>query len=89
MTVFRLRGDALDWVETGHEIVALDNRGAVYLSANSTGTFLWRMLVSGATRGELVGELASRFAIEVDRAGRDVDAFLEQLDTAGLLAPYA
>lgn len=87
MTVFRIRSDALDWVEAGGEIVALDGRSAVYLSANPTGALLWRRLLSGATRYELVQELTDRFAIDDGHAARDVDAFLGQLDNAGMLAP--
>ncbi len=82
---FRLRVDALDWVEAGQEVVALDNREAVYLGANASGAILWRMLSSGATRGELTHELAERFAIDHEQAARDVDSFLAQLSGAGLL----
>ena len=86
MTVFSIRAEALDWVEAGDEIIALDRRSAEYVSTNASAALLWRLLASGATRGALVGELTKSFAIDEERAAGDVDAFLQQLDGAGLLA---
>jgi len=86
MKALHLRDSSLDWVEAGGEIVALDHDRAVYLNANTTGALLWQRLLAGATRNELVNELTDRFEIEAEQAGRDVDAFLGQLDRAGLLA---
>ena len=85
-TVLRIRSDGLDWVEAGSEIIALDRQTSVYLSANSSGALLWRFLLSGATRDDLTHLLSEHFAIDLKQAAGDVDAFLRQLDDAGLLA---
>jgi hypothetical protein len=83
--VFRLRRDALDWLEAGDEVIALDHRSASYLSSNATGSALWKLLVAGATRDDLVEQLLARFEVTRDRAAGDVDSFLGQLERAGLL----
>jgi len=82
----RLRSGELDWVEAAGEVIALDHRSAVYLSANASGALLWRRLLYGATRRELIEELTAGFSVDTEQAGRDVDAFLGQLASAGLLA---
>jgi hypothetical protein len=84
--MLRIRTDDVDWVEAGDEVIALDHRAAMYLSANSSGAVLWRRLLAGATRLQLVQELTERFAIDSEQAGSDVDRFLYQLSEAGLLA---
>ena len=46
---------------------------------------LWKLLVAGTTRTELVSRLGKEQAIAPERAEADVDAFLEVLDREGLL----
>jgi hypothetical protein len=84
---FRLRDGDLEWREVEGEIVALDLRASTYLSVNKTGTALWPHLTAGASRDELVAALTSRFDVDAESAGRDVDAFVGALETRGLLAP--
>jgi hypothetical protein len=85
MNKLRLRRDGLDWREVDGEIVALESRRSVYLSANSSGAYLWRALAEGATREALVVGLADRYALDRVRAGADIDRFLAELDEHGLL----
>jgi hypothetical protein len=84
--VFRIRGNELDWVDAGDEVIALDHRSGRYLSSNATGRALWHLLSNGATRGELVNHLVTHFDVTSERAAEDVDAFLGHLEGAGLLA---
>jgi coenzyme PQQ synthesis protein D (PqqD) len=81
----RLRQDGVAWKDVDGEVVALDERAAVYLGANPAGALLWRSLAGGATRAELVAELAGAFGIAHERAVADTDAFLAQLGSHGLL----
>ena len=83
---FKLRSDALHWRQIEDEVVAVDMQTAAYLGANPAGALLWEALADGATKDELAGLLVERFAIDESQAGADVDAFLAQLDEAGLLA---
>jgi hypothetical protein len=82
----RLRHTEVAWRDVDGEVVALDERAAVYLAANPAGALLWRALAAGATRDELVAELVRAYGIDTARAGADTDAFLRDLDTRGLLA---
>lgn len=81
----RLRPERLDWVDVEDEIVALDTERSVYLAPNPSGAVLWRMLIEGTTRQEMVTSLVSAFGITSDRAHQDVDAFVERLEALGLL----
>jgi hypothetical protein len=86
MDDLRLRTDDLSWRELDGEVVALDGESSVYVATNRTGTALWRLLADGSTRGLLIDELVDSFGIARDRAEADVDAFLADLRTKGLLA---
>jgi hypothetical protein len=83
---FKLRSDALHWRQIENEVVAVDMKTAAYLGANPAGALLWEALADGATKDELAGLLVERFSIDESQASADVDAYLAQLDEAGLLA---
>ncbi len=83
--VWRLRADGLDWRVVDGEAVILDAERSAYNATNASGTVLWTRLQHGATRSELVAALSARFAIERARAEADVDAFLADLRSRGLL----
>ena len=85
MTELRLRKEKLEWLETGGEIVALDETELAYLAANASGSLLWSELARGATPERLVSRLVETFEIDIATAERDVDAFLADLDGRGLL----
>ena len=81
----RLRQDAIAWREIDGEVIALGLESSTYLGTNSSGAMLWKRLAEGTTRAELVDVLASTFGLELGRAEADVDAFLEDLRSRGLL----
>jgi orotate phosphoribosyltransferase-like protein len=85
MNHLKLRGEGLSWREIDDEVVALDMETATYLSANASGRLLWRALVAGATREELVSSLVDEFEIDAGRAAADVDTFIAELSRRGLL----
>jgi len=85
MTRLMLRTDGLTWREIDGEIVALEGRRSLYLSANGSGGMLWRMLADGATRDELADALVASYGVDAGVAGTDTDRFLEQVRGAGLL----
>jgi coenzyme PQQ synthesis protein D (PqqD) len=86
MSELRLRDADLHWREIDGEVIALEARGSTYLAANGAGTVLWRTLVGGATRDQLIDELVATYDIDRGRAAADVDVFLRQLADQGLLA---
>ena len=85
--LLRLRPDAVAWREVDGEVIALGLHSSTYFGTNSTGGMLWKRLADGTTRDELVGELVATFGLEHARAQTDVDAFLDDLRSRGLLEP--
>lgn len=81
----RLRAGGLDWREVNGRIVALLPGSSGHVVVNSAGAVLWRALANGADREHLVNTLVDAFAIDEQRAERDVDAFLAALTSRGLL----
>jgi Coenzyme PQQ synthesis protein D (PqqD) len=82
----RLRASDLEWREVEDEVIAVDVQTSTYLSANGSGMLLWRELAQGTTREALVGRLVESYGIGAERAGVDVDRFLEDLRSHGLLS---
>ena len=80
----RLRGEGLHWRRVEDEIVILD--GSRYLSVNASGVELWPLLAEGAERDQLIRRLVDVFDIDSGQATTDVDAFIEDLRSQGLLA---
>jgi hypothetical protein len=81
----RLRSRDLSWREIEDEVVAVDMETSTYVSANASGVVLWRALADGATRDELIDRLVEEFDIDRARAGADVDRFVDELSSQGLL----
>jgi hypothetical protein len=87
MTDLRLRTEDLSWREIDDEVIAVDVETSTYLAANKAGTLLWRRLGDGgATRQELAALLVETYGIERERALADVETFLGDLASRGLLA---
>jgi hypothetical protein len=81
----KLRSDALEWREVEGEVIVLDLEGSVYMSLNGSGAVCWRALADGATREEIANRLTERFDVSRERAERDVEDFLQELGSHGLL----
>jgi Coenzyme PQQ synthesis protein D (PqqD) len=86
MKRLRLRTSDLEWREIEDEVIAVDVQTSTYLSANSSGMVLWRALARGTTRKALVDRLVEIYGIDGERAGADVDRFLDDLRSRDLLA---
>jgi hypothetical protein len=81
----RLRTEGLNWRALDGEIMALDSAASVYLGANQAGALLWQKLVEGTTQNELESLLTTEYGIDAATAEADVDRFLAELRSAGLL----
>jgi hypothetical protein len=75
------------WRELEGELVAVDVASSRYLGANGSGLLLWRALAEGTGRDDLVTRLVAAFGITRERAGADVDRFVEDVAALGLLEP--
>jgi Coenzyme PQQ synthesis protein D (PqqD) len=85
MSELKLRRQGVAWTDVDGEIVALDEISAEYIAANEAGGLLWRALVAGATRDELVARLAAEYGLTPERATADTDAFIAALKERDLL----
>lgn len=81
----KLREDGLEWREVEGDVIVLDLQGSVYMSLNGSGAVCWRALADGTTREEVVGLLIGRFEVSRGRAEDDVEGFLTELRSRGLL----
>ena len=85
LEVFTVGGPGVAWRETGGEIVILDLTGSVYFGLNGTGARLWKRMLNGASKSDLVAQLiedAQDWDVSMDA---DVEGFLADLDRFGLL----
>ena len=82
--------DATTWRELEGEIVALDTNQSVYFSIGGFGTKLWPILVTGASKQDLVREITSAFVgVPPEEAAADIDDFLASLFDLGLIETTA
>jgi hypothetical protein len=81
----RVVDDKISWTETANEIIVLNLETSKYLVVNSAGRALWHSLVLGTTHHDLVRELCETFGLLETDARSDVDLFLVDLQTYGLL----
>ena len=56
-----------------------------YLNVNSTGAFLWDILVKGATKQDLVLALTTTYEVDSGLAEKDVESFILKLNEIGAL----
>lgn len=82
----RLRADGLSSCKVGGELVVLDLVGSQYFIIHGCGILLFELLQEKRDREELVTALLTRFEVGENMARRDVDRFLSDLSSAGLLS---
>jgi Coenzyme PQQ synthesis protein D (PqqD) len=70
------------------EMAVFDVQARVVHKMNSTASHLWEALAGGATYDELVRGLCDAFDVDVACAERDVTAFIESLESAGLVKTH-
>lgn len=83
----KLRADEVSVREIDGEMVLLDLRTSKYLSANRVGTILLRLLAEECSVDELTDALAAEFDVPRETALADVNMFVDELRTRGLLEP--
>lgn len=55
------------------------------MSLNETGVFLWKLMENQVSKQELIAALCKEYEVTPDVASADVEAFLTQLSTKGLI----
>jgi hypothetical protein len=82
----RLRTKDLASRQVGDDVMVLDLATSQYFSVGGSGLTILDVLGRGETTPDaIVAEILAVYAVDEDRARRDVGAFLDRLDAAGLL----
>ena len=83
----KLRANEVSVREIDGEMLLLDLRTSKYLTANRVGTILLQRLAEHQTVEELADALVAEFDVPHATAVADVQAFVDELGTRGLLEP--
>ncbi len=82
----RLRSE-VSTADSEYGMVLLDERSGEYWTLNPVGVTVVRTLLAGGTAAHAVTALTDEFDVDASQATRDVSTLLEQLHSAGLVAP--
>lgn len=83
MRLCRMEGVVFE--EVAGEAVLIQVESGAYFALNRVGTEFWGMLDGEATVGELVGRVAERYGVGVERVGEDFGVLVEQWLVRGLV----
>lgn len=62
---------------------ALEFNGMIII--NSTGAFIWKAIVEGSSKEEILKKMAETFEVTAEKAGQDIEEFLELLKDKGFI----
>ena len=71
--------------EIDGETVLLAESGNQYISLNIVGSFIWQQVDGNHSLADILDILCDEFEVDQDRALADLDAFVTQLETEGLV----
>ncbi len=85
----RIKSDSLSWQQVDDEVVVLDLDRSAYLALNGSAAVLWHGLAErpedGVDDDELVARLVGTYGIPAERARVDVEQFLHESMSLGLV----
>ena len=64
----------------------VDTRDSTLHELSETGSFIWKLLEKGEKPATIAGRLTETYDVSLNEASRDVDEFMRQLQTYGLIA---
>ncbi len=70
---------------SGDGLVLLDVQGGLVLASNPVGARIWQLVEQEFTRLEIARQMARDYNVPVERAHRDVVAFVAALAARGLV----
>lgn len=80
--VLKKVADSYIVVALGGDIVDLNT----IISLNDTGAFIWKQLENETDKEAVVSALLAEYDVTNEQAEKDVDAFIQKMTEAGLLA---
>ncbi len=75
--------------EAAGELIILDQQSGSYFGLNAQGKRVWELVQSPTRLQEIVAILVEEFDVTPERAQRDVEKVLEELQEVGLLTVKA
>ena len=72
--------------EIDDEVVVMDMASGDFFSIKDTGLAIWNLIDGTRGRDDLLGELAAQYDAPQADIAPDIDAFLDQVRTAGFVA---
>ena len=79
--MLRIKYDAFAWHEAEGNIIALQVATSRYLTMSGSALVLWSALAEGSTPELLSSMLVERYGISAEVARRDVDDFIDDLES--------
>ena len=74
-----IRSERVDISRVGARAVLYHRDSRKALVLNPSGSWLWDQLASARSRDQLATALQEKYRLSSDRAGRDIDQFLDNL----------
>jgi Coenzyme PQQ synthesis protein D (PqqD) len=74
---------------SGDGLVLLDIGGGLVFSANPVGARIWQLLEHRLPLDRIAHQIATEYLVPLDRASRDVEAFVTALSARGLVTREA
>jgi|SRR5687768_9499298 hypothetical protein len=84
---YAVRGEEVAAKSFDGEVVVVHLGTCTYYSASGSGADAWTWIEGGCKLGDVAGAIAERYAIDSDRARRDLDPFVARLIEEGLIGP--
>lgn len=82
-------GSHVAWQQVDGDAVLVDLDSGRSIGLNPVGTLIWTLISASATPQQIVLRLVETFDVEGDEAASDVQAFLAELRSRGLIEPAA
>ncbi|OGS19268.1 MAG: hypothetical protein A2219_04400 [Elusimicrobia bacterium RIFOXYA2_FULL_50_26] len=64
----------------------VDSRNSTLHELSETGSFIWKLLEKGEKPDKIARQITDAYEVSLGEASRDVDEFMQQLQTYGLIA---
>lgn len=79
--------DNYSWRDVNNELVVLNLQSGEYFTFNDVGRLIWLSVNDGKPVGDITKLVVEQYATTEDKARNDVNAFISNLLTEGLLIP--
>lgn len=74
------------WKEVDGLVVVLLVSSGYFIELNKIGSVIWKLLALGKTVNEVIDAMAETYDVSNEKLSSDVNAFIEEMMSQGLLA---